>query len=341
MSMVRASGLSGYRELVADLGGDPDSFLSRFRIPPDVVEQPQAFVSYTALIRLLESTAQELRCPDFGLQLSTRQDLGILGPLGVAVRNCKNLGEAMQTASRYMFVHSPAISFTPRLLQGDGRVRLAFEIVLDRVGSAVQVTELSIGLAARTVRLLVDEPRTLVGVYFSHKPVSSPAAYARHFGAPVAFGCDESAIELQLDALDLPIRDASVQLRDLAEDYLQLRHDDPGTPLSHRVRMVVERSLGTGSTSCADVASAFALHPRTLQRQLHEEGTTFEELKDEIRAELARGYLANRDLPMTQIAALLDYSEQSALSRSCRRWFGKSPRQLRKGLLTPPAHPHS
>lgn len=330
MSMVRASGLSGYRELVRELGGDPSALLGRFRIPPNVVDQPQAFISYRSLIRLLEWTARELGCPDFGLRLSTRQDLGILGPLGVAVRNCENLGEAMQTASRYMFVHSPAISFTPRLVEPEERVRLIFAILLDRVGSAVQVTELSVGLAARTVGLLADRPTTLAGVRFSHPRVAPLRVYQEHFGAPVAFGCEESAIELEVSALGLPIQDASLQLRELAEDYLELHHDDPSTPLSHRVRMVVQRSLGTGSTSCKDVASAFALHPRTLQRQLRGEGTTFEKLKDEARAELARGYLANRDLPIAQVAALLDYSEQSALTRSCRRWFGKPPRALRE-----------
>jgi AraC-like DNA-binding protein len=329
MSMIRASGLSGYRELVGELGGDADALLRRFRIPAGVMDDPQAFLSYASLIRLLEWTARELQCPDFGLRLSTRQDLGILGPLGVAVRNCDNLGEAMQTASRYMFVHSPAISFTPQLSESSERVLLVFQIVLDRIGQSIQVTELSIGLAARTVALLAEEPNTLAGVRFSHARLAPLSSYETHFGAPVEFGCAESAIELELNALALPIHDASLELRNLAEDYLQLHHDDPGTPLSIRVRMVIQRSLGTGSSSCKDVAAAFALHPRTLQRQLREEGATFERLKDEARAELARSYLANRNLPMSQVAALLDYSEQSALSRSCRRWFNQTPRQLR------------
>jgi AraC-like DNA-binding protein len=329
MSMVRASGLSGYRELVEELGGDPRPLLGRFRITASVLDDPQAFVSYSSLIRLLEWTARELACPDFGLRLSTRQDLGILGPLGIAVRNCENLGDAMQTASRYMYVHSPAISFSPELCERDQHVRLVFRILLDRVGTAVQVTELSVGLAARTLTMLAQKPETIVGVRFSHARVAPRSAYESHFRAPVEFRCGESAVELELGTLAMPIHDASIQLRELAEDYLQLHHDDPGTPLSTRVRLVLQRSLGTGSTSCIDVASAFALHPRSLQRQLRDEGTTFEKLKDETRAELARTYLANRNLPLFQIAALLDYSEQSALTRSCRRWFGKPPRALR------------
>lgn len=330
MTLVRASGLSGYRELVTELGGEPTALLRRFRIAPQLLDDPQAFVSYASLIALLETTSRELDCPDFGLRLSTRQDIGILGPLGVAVRNCENLGDAMQTTSRYMFVHSPAISFTPQVTGASDRVLLVFRILLDRIGRAAQVTELSIGLAARSVTLLAASPRALRGVRFAHPRTAPLSVYERHFAAPVTFDAEDAAIELDASFLNQPIRNASHELRVLAEDYLAAHHDDPGTPLSIRVKLVVQRSLGTGSTSCADVASAFAMHPRTLQRQLHAEGATFESLKDQARAELARGYLADHRLPMSQIAALLDYAEQSALSRSCRRWFDESPRELRR-----------
>jgi AraC-like DNA-binding protein len=334
MSMVRASALSGYRELVNDLGGQAEPLLERFRIPASAVSEPQGFVSYSSLIRLLEQTAKDLDCKDFGLRLSTRQDLGILGPLGVAVRNCETLGEAMQCASRYMFVHSPAISFTPQVAEQNDRVLLVFQILLDEnVGPATQVTELSIGLVTRIIAMLTEEAAPLVGVRFRHLRCSPVASYRTYFGAPVSFGSDVSAVELDAAKLALRIHNASLQLRELAEDYLELRHADPHAPFSIRVRLVIQRSLGTGAASCVDVASAFALHPRTLQRQLRREGTTFERLKDEARSELARGYIANPDLPLSRVAALLDYSEQSALSRSCRRWFGQAPRELRAGQL--------
>lgn len=328
MSMVRASALSGYRELVAELGGHAGELLGRFHIANAILDEPQAFVSYASLIRLLEHSADELRCTDFGLRLSTRQDLGILGPLGVAVRNCESLGDAMVCASRYMFVHSPAISFSPQPLDS-GRVLLGFEILLDRTGPAAQVTELSVGLAARIVAMLSGSEESVRGVHFRHARRSSLDRYWSHFHAPVTFDAKLAGLELEPSDLSLAIHDASVELRRLAEDYLHAHHDEPGTALSSRVRQVIQRSLGTGATSCVDVASAFSLHPRTLQRQLRREGTTFEQLKDEVRAKLARDYVANPDLPLSQVAALLDYSEQSALTRSCKRWFGHPPRRMR------------
>jgi AraC-like DNA-binding protein len=80
------------------------------------------------------------------------------------------------------------------------------------------------------------------------------------------------------------------------------------------------------------VADALSMHPRTLQRRLRELGTTFEDIKDEARRDLAHRYLAHRDVPLAQVTALLDYSEQSALTRSCHRWFGATPRVLRASL---------
>jgi AraC-like DNA-binding protein len=67
------------------------------------------------------------------------------------------------------------------------------------------------------------------------------------------------------------------------------------------------------------------MHPRTLHRRLREEDTTFEETKDKVRRDLARHYLSHPDLPLTQVSALLDYTEQSALGPSCRRWFAATP----------------
>lgn len=329
MSLLRAQALRGYPELVAELGGDVGALLDWARIPVAALEQAHAFVPYGAVIRLLERSAAELRCPDFGLRLSRRQDIGILGPLAVAMRNSATVGEAMACASRYIFVHSPAISFSAQPADREHHVLVVFEILLDRSARPVQATELSVGLAARVIALLAEGRHRLLGVRFPHARVAPLESYREHFAAPVCFGSDCSALELAESDLALPIRSGSPELRELAENYLELHYPTSQTPFAVRVHRVVRRSLGTGASACVDVSSALALHPRTLQRRLREEGTSFDEIKDRVRAELARGYLAQRELPLTQVAALLDYTEQSAFTRSCKRWFGEGPRALR------------
>ena len=90
-SLIRSSVLWGYDDLVSELSGDPKHFLSRFGIPPGVENQEDAFISFDAYVRMLETSADDLRCPDFGLRLSRWQGLDLLGPIAVIARNAQTL----------------------------------------------------------------------------------------------------------------------------------------------------------------------------------------------------------------------------------------------------------
>ncbi|MFG2551150.1 helix-turn-helix transcriptional regulator [Streptomyces sp. NPDC048581] len=88
---------------------------------------------------------------------------------------------------------------------------------------------------------------------------------------------------------------------------------------------------GPAGASLGEVARFLALHPRTLQRRLAEEGAGFDQLRDEALRELAHQYLTESSLSMSHVALALGFSEQSALTRACRRWFGKTPTAIRRG----------
>jgi AraC-like DNA-binding protein len=68
---------------------------------------------------------------------------------------------------------------------------------------------------------------------------------------------------------------------------------------------------------------------RTLVRRLAEHDTSFAQMVERLRHDLALKYLSDQDLSLTQIAFLLGYSNQSAFSTACRRWTGRPPRELR------------
>jgi AraC-like DNA-binding protein len=101
-----------------------------------------------------------------------------------------------------------------------------------------------------------------------------------------------------------------------------------------QVREAIEALLDTGTCGHRQVASTLYMHPRTMQRRLKDEGTTFEDIRDQVRRDLAERYLAEPELSLSQVTALLGYSEQSALGRSCRRWFHATPRDFRNRLLS-------
>ena len=331
-AMVQAQSLRGYRELVGDLGGNPTRLLRQAGIDPAALKRLTTFISFEALTDLLERSAAELRCPDFGLRLAERQDIGILGTLAVAMRYSATVGEAMQCASEYLEVYNAAIAFTIRTGEPRARARLEFSLIPGHYLGWAQTAEHGIGLTWRIMTLLSEGRCHLYQVWFPHAAVATEAMYHVRFDAPLAFRAGQAALSVAEADLKLPISENIQELHDVATRYLESRLSRGRTTLTIQVRQAVEALLGTGTCSHGEVARALYMHPRTLQRRVREEGTTFEAIKDEVRRDLAQQYLSQPELPLTQITALLGYSEQSAFGRSCRRWFDMTPRQERARL---------
>jgi AraC-like DNA-binding protein len=96
------------------------------------------------------------------------------------------------------------------------------------------------------------------------------------------------------------------------------------------VRRLIAEHLPSGDATLDVVAADLFYSRRKLQRLLHPHGTTFKELVNSIRRELALQYVQNKDMELIEIAFLLGFSEQSTFSRSFKRWTGTSPSEYRK-----------
>ncbi|MCM1012326.1 helix-turn-helix transcriptional regulator [Brevibacterium sp. XM4083] len=80
-----------------------------------------------------------------------------------------------------------------------------------------------------------------------------------------------------------------------------------------------------------------ATSPRTLQRQLKAEGTSFQAVLAETRENLARHYLVRNDLRTAEIAFLLGYTDTNSFYRAFKTWTGMTPEGARAGLIGAPA----
>jgi AraC-like DNA-binding protein len=334
-AMVRAQAIRGYRELVAELGGDPGRLLRASKIGTAVFDHADSLVSFGAVVGLLERSARALDCPDFGFRLAERQDIGILGPLAVAMRYSATVGEAMRCASRYIHVYNAAIGFSIEADDGDEAL-LRFEILREHGAHHAQVIEHGIGITSRILGVLSAGRSRPNRVWLPHPPLAPRTTYRRHIRAPIGFKAPQAALAIDRADLAIPLSEHNPELRALAIDYLDMRSPAMERSFPLQVRAVIERMLGTGTCGFAEVADALSIHPRTLQRRLRAEGTTFEDIKDAARRDLARRYLAHPDVPLAQVTAALDYSEQSALTRSCQRWFRMTPSALRADLVSGP-----
>jgi len=330
-SLIRATNLWGYADLVRELGGDPARMLARFHIPPGVETEHDSFVPLEAFVRMLEASAAEFSCPDFGLRLSRWQGLEILGPVAVIARNAQTLQDALGAIARYLYVHSPALTLTVEPHAAGADLRFTYDVKGLSLLHLRQGYELSMANGVRMIGLLGAGARPSK-VSFLHDRIGPEAAYADALGCPVEFGQVWCGFELPAALADRTIDSADPETRRIATMYLESTYVPASAPLSERVAELARRLLPTGHCSAEAIAEELAMHPRTLQRRLTEEGVRCQDLIESERRDQAARYFAEPGLQLGQIAALLGYAEQSTLNRSCRRWFGLTPRQYRARL---------
>src|SRR5206468_1180925 len=114
-----------------------------------------------------------------------------------------------------------------------------------------------------------------------------------------------------------------------ATAFIEARFPPKSPPMHAQVRGVILQLLGRDDCSNVTVAAKLNLHSRTLHRRLMAERTGFHEIKDEVRRGLALYYLRHTTFDLAYIAQKLGYSEHSVFTRSCVRWFGATPSELR------------
>lgn len=339
--MIRGASLRGFARLVDELGGDPGDFMARFGIPSQAPAWEEALVPITSHDLMLDAAARDLRCPDFGLRLALGQDLSVLGRLALAIQASSTVGQALRCASRFMFVHSPALSVG---VEPDPRgrpevVALTYRKDLRESPYSPQATELGLGLFHQVALALVGGTAGLRSVELPHQPLSPVSLYTGYFGADVKFGCPAAALRVERRLLDREFRDTDEVLRRLAVEYLASHHTDPERLVSTHVRRALAGSVGTAPATITHVARLLATHPRTLQRRLAAESTGFAEILEDVRRELALRYLTATDLPLGQVAAMAGFADQSGLSHAVRRWRGASPSEVRRRARAAAPHP--
>ena len=201
-SLLRTPAMRGYGDLVRELGGDPESFLARFGIPVGAEQQEDGFVAVDAFIRLLEASAEDLKCPDFGLRLSRFQGLDILGPIAVIARNAQTVLGGFEAIARYLYVHSPALTLTVGRASAESDVECTYEVTEPGVPYPTQSYELSMGIGAQILRLLGGPQARPRVVSFMHSQHGSLDAYRAQLGCPVRFNQTWNGFELFAEVAD-------------------------------------------------------------------------------------------------------------------------------------------
>lgn len=255
------------------------------------------------------------RIEDFGLRLAELRRLSNLGPVALGTRDAATLREALETAIRYMPLHYEAMLLS-LVAMGD-LVILKSEIVGDAGSHGRQAIELAVGVAHPFIREVSGETWRSRPVWFSHGAPMNMASHLRMFGPWVDFGRDCNSIVLEADDLEGPLPTSDAAMARHIKQYLEPMLAQSHVTMSEKVRRLVYDLLVSRRATAEQVAAYLGMTRRTLHRQLARDGETFSSVREAVRTDLAGRYVEDRGLPLSEVAHLLGFSEESAFSR----WF--------------------
>jgi AraC-like DNA-binding protein len=192
--------------------------------------------------------------------------------------------------------------------------------------------ECFVAILLRICRQLTGLSLSPTGVKLAHRRTEVPAAIKKVFGCTVAFGSNVDEVVYPRLAKSIATVNADPHLNSLLERYCE------AALLNRRVqsgawRLKVENAavplLPHGQANMGEIAKRLGVSGRTLTRLLASEGCTFSGILDALRLDLAKSYLREQNLPISEIAWLLGFGDVSAFFHACKRWTGKTPKQVR------------
>jgi AraC-like DNA-binding protein len=299
------------------------------------VEDDDVWLAVPGQIKFLELIADALQDDFLGFHLARDFDLREIGLLYYVVNSSELLGDALRRAERYSTIVNEGVSL--RVREGK-EIGVTFTYVgVERLSDRHQI-EFWVTSVVRACRHLTNRRLLPSRVRLLHRRSGGCPELDRFLGCDVVFGADTDEVAFPGTAKQIPVVGADPYLNKLLVKSCEeaRRHRAPG---SGTLRVGLENTIAPllphGRARANEVAHRLGLSLRTLARRLASEGLTFEGILSELKADLAKRYLQDEALTISQIAWLVGYKEVSAFSHAFKRWTGETPAVARSQLGRP------
>ncbi|MBH1969845.1 MAG: AraC family transcriptional regulator ligand-binding domain-containing protein [Moraxellaceae bacterium] len=294
------------------------------------------------LIQLLHFLDQEIQEESIGLKIGSYVLAKYGGVLGHLCLSSENFGEVIARFHKYYQLMFEG--FRLQVIIDDTQMFMSWDLIkkLSDVFAGRRIGCIFVDLCVSSLfsiasRLFNHQYAIHSSVVLMGKAPENVLAYQQFFRCPVSFGADFPTVTMPLSLLSLPINVCNDKLKLLVKIRLQAEMNMHPVLMTdhflHEFQKVLLCALHDNRPNINYVAEKLALSRANLQRKLQERSLSFSELLDKTRLKLAKMYLEHNNLPMTEIAWLLAFSDQTAFSRSFKRWTGLTPIEYRKLLI--------
>jgi AraC-like DNA-binding protein len=309
---------------------DAHALFVRHQLAPHMLEERGASVPLLGLYGVLEEAQQALGDPLLGAQITQAWQVEDFEELGFLFYTSETLGDVLRVLMRFRALWSAGeeLALSVRGATTEltwwpyGAPRAAHAI-----GAQLYATDMIQGCAK-----LLGQPLEITRVELMGAPLEpgAHAALEQMLGAPIRYGFDAATIALPTAQLArrMPSADpmlAEFFMRQVSAQAARLEVDGAVVP---RLKALLRERL-EGAPGLEEAARALAMSPRSLQRALAEEGSSFRRALDEVRRDEA-ARLIERGVALETAATRLGFGEERALWRAFQRWYGTTPAQWRR-----------
>lgn len=264
-----------------------------------------------------------------GLAVGSQESLSDLGMLGYAIASCKNGWDALRISESYFQTTTNLTHVEMNLGQDEcSRCSRPTHDVSEALFRFLVDEDLSGHV--KLTRDFLDESYAPLAVYFAYPEPDNLEQYQAFFNCPLVFDAEVSKVVIHQDDLERRNKSYNPVTESLAIKLCDdmLLQQDSNRSLVGKVHLALLRTPEK-YPSIQEVAEQLAMSERSLRRRLTELNTSYKEIFNAVRQELALRYLQDSNLAMEDIAQLVGFSDSTSFYRSFKKWTGKAPSSFR------------
>ena len=307
-------------------GCDGRALFAQVDLDPDRLHDPNARYPFTSLTRLWKLAAQATQDPCLGLTVARFWHPTTFHALGYSWMASQSLKDALMRMARYSAIVTDSLRMD---LAGSAE---GFEFTLQPkfAPPADEAIDAAMAIILGMCRTSYGSTCNPLRVTMQRDTPAVVDAFSQVFRAPIQFSAPENMLLFSKADLTAPLPTANAELarandRVITNYLARFTHDSTKI----RVEAKLLEQLSSGQATQESIAKALAMSPRTLQRNLKQEGTSYKQLLEETRRDLASQYIKESRLSVNEITFMLGFSEPANFSRAFKRWTGVSPSEYR------------
>ena len=296
---------------------------------------PDWRVTHTAFNSLMGRCVEVTGDEAFGLLAAEQLQPQVLHGLGLAWLASDTVYDGLRRLVRFGKLVSTTLDLHLREESDLVHIDLGRNVEMDNFAYANR--DYAVGMVIRMSQMTLGEFLAPVKIDIERPTPEDPERWEYMLSSRVAFETDSTCITWSRADIMEPLATGDPALARVNDEQTQAYLDSFLIQTTSRevVDKIVEK-LPDGPPNQQQIAEALHVSNRTLQRKLKEEGTSFMDLLQDTRLQLARKYLRQPNRSVVETSYLLGFSEPSTFSRAFKRWTGIAPAEFRDTPSDPP-----